>query len=227
MANGGMWPMRQSDRGGLLVSAIKDAPEGAAALERAKAKIASAAPGTFVELDKDELDAVVGEPDTAAEARPSALERAIAKHRACKPGQVLEMDAEEWAAFFPWVNKTDESAAKNGARAADARVRERILEKLTESQPKPASRSALATAADVVDHRRAAYGSPKENFQRIADFWSISMRDKLKPGETVSLADVAQMMRLVKEARLIETPDHFDSLVDICGYVDCQQQVLP
>lgn len=90
----------------------------------------------------------------------------------------------------------------------------------------PAARSALATAADVVEHRRATYGSPKENFQRIADFWSISLRDKLKPGETVSLADVAQMMRLVKEARLIETPGHFDSLVDICGYVDCQQQVL-
>ena len=143
MANGGMWPMRQSDRGGLLVSSIEDAPAGA-----------------FVR--------------PVEEARGVEVPVAPANTPAAEP-----------------------------------------------------ERSALATAADVVEHRRAAYGSPKENFQRIADFWTTALRDKLKAGETVTLTDVAQLMRLVKEARLIETPDHFDSLVDICGYVDCQQQVLP
>lgn len=156
MANdGGMWPMRQSDRGGLLVSSIEDAPTEPTAFERAAAKVRASAPGSVVELTGDEMDAVCGKADAV-----------------------------------------------------------------------PAARSALATAGDVVHHRRLSYGSPKENFQRIADFWTIALRDKLTPGATVSLTDVAQMMRLVKEARLIETPDHFDSLVDICGYVDCQQQVL-
>lgn len=181
MANGGMWPMRQSDRGGLLVSAIADAQADSIvddAIARAKTNIT-----------------------TSMQHAPTALERAEAKIRAAGGRSMVELD-------------TDELDALLTKQAAPA------------PEPKAATRSALATAADVVDHRRAAYGSPKENFQRIADFWSISMRDKLKPGETVSLADVAQMMRLVKEARLIETPDHFDSLVDICGYVDCQQQVL-
>ena len=158
MANGGMWPMRQSDRGGLLVSSIEEpAPT---ALERAEAKIRAAAGSSIVELEKDELDALLTKQATPA------------------------------------------------------------------SEPRAAQRSALDTAGDVVQHRRAAYGSPKENFQRIADFWTIALRDRLLPGAVVGMTDVAQMMRLVKEARLIETPDHFDSLVDICGYVDCQQQVL-
>lgn len=89
------------------------------------------------------------------------------------------------------------------------------------------NRSALREAAEVVEHRRARYGSPKTNFSRIASFWHTALAHKLLPGQTITMTDVAQLMRLVKEARLIETPDHRDSLVDICGYVDCHEQVLP
>jgi hypothetical protein len=34
----------------------------------------------------------------------------------------------------------------------------------------------------------------------------------------ISAADVSPMMRLMKEARLCETPDHRDSFVDLIGY---------
>jgi len=83
-----------------------------------------------------------------------------------------------------------------------------------------------ARAAAVVEERRAAYGPPTRNFERIVALWNVALADKLKPGVKLTPADHAQLMRLVKEARLIETPDHDDSLVDICGYADCQSMVV-
>lgn len=90
---------------------------------------------------------------------------------------------------------------------------------------KPAP-SMLEEAAAQVKDRRATYGSPAPNFRRIADFWNVYWRHRVPREDDDSLffdpIDVATMMRLVKEARLIETPDHRDSLVDIAGYADCQ-----
>lgn len=65
--------------------------------------------------------------------------------------------------------------------------------------------------------RRAAYGKPEENFERIARFWQAYF---LNTGRDVSVtaADVSPLMRLMKEARLCETPDHRDSFVDLVGY---------
>jgi len=34
----------------------------------------------------------------------------------------------------------------------------------------------------------------------------------------ITAADVSPMMRLMKEARLDETPDHYDSHLDLIGY---------
>lgn len=65
--------------------------------------------------------------------------------------------------------------------------------------------------------RRSAYGKPERNFERIAGFWSAYAKAKGWPIE-FSAADVSPMMRLMKEARLAETPDHRDSFVDLVGY---------
>lgn len=77
----------------------------------------------------------------------------------------------------------------------------------------------------VAGARRAAYGKPEQNFERIARFWDAYFRNRgvalLGPnGENVKItaADVSPMMRLMKEARLCETPDHRDSFVDLVGY---------
>ncbi len=91
----------------------------------------------------------------------------------------------------------------------------------------------------VTGSRRAAYGKPEQNFGRIAHLWDPWLTDKLllqsqregysaEQQETikdflegtliVSAADVSPMMRLMKEARLLETPDHYDSHVDMVGY---------
>jgi hypothetical protein len=65
--------------------------------------------------------------------------------------------------------------------------------------------------------RRAAYGPPENNFARIARFWEAYFHNT---GREISVtpADVSPMMRLMKEARLCETPDHLDSHVDLVGY---------
>ena len=90
----------------------------------------------------------------------------------------------------------------------------------------PPPKSPAARAASTVDERGKTYGHPAKNFERIVAFWNVTLADKLKPDAKITPTDYAQLMRLVKEARLIETPDHDDSLVDICGYADCQAMVV-
>ena len=38
----------------------------------------------------------------------------------------------------------------------------------------------LSEAGDVIDARGAHYGSPEENWTRIANFWTVYLKDKLK-----------------------------------------------
>ena len=49
------------------------------------------------------------------------------------------------------------------------------------------------------------YGSPKENFGRIAKLWTAYK------GIELSVEDVGVMMMLVKLGRLMENPHHQDS----------------
>lgn len=89
-------------------------------------------------------------------------------------------------------------------------------------------------AANIVNGaRRGAYGKPENNFHRIALLWQawldarnlrIVQTQVLADGEEdfaeyrLVAGDVSPMMRLMKEARLCETPDHLDSHMDIVGY---------
>jgi hypothetical protein len=71
----------------------------------------------------------------------------------------------------------------------------------------------------VSGERRGAYGKPESNFLRIAHLWNGYVRARF--GDRAMLfspSDISPMMRLMKEARIIETPDHLDSHVDIAGY---------
>lgn len=85
--------------------------------------------------------------------------------------------------------------------------------------------SAAKATALVNGDRQAAYGHPLDNHRRIADFWTTRLRDKLLPGEVVEPWEAAAMMRLVKEARLMQTPGHPDSLIDISGYAEVETMI--
>lgn len=67
-------------------------------------------------------------------------------------------------------------------------------------------------AALVNGDRQADYGSPRQNFGRIARLWSAYLDAE------VTAPQVAHMMALVKLARLRHSPGHRDSSVDLCGY---------
>ena len=71
----------------------------------------------------------------------------------------------------------------------------------------------LETAAKLIHGDRAKdYGDAHENHERIAKMWSVLLERE------VTVAQVYQCMIAVKLSRLIETPDHEDSWLDICGY---------
>jgi hypothetical protein len=70
----------------------------------------------------------------------------------------------------------------------------------------------LENVTIALSDRGSAYGDASENFQRIADMWGIILR------ENVTVKEVALCMAAVKMARLMETPDHADSWVDLAGY---------
>lgn len=65
--------------------------------------------------------------------------------------------------------------------------------------------------------RRAAYGKPEQNFERISAMWTAYAKAKGWPIE-FEASDVSPMMILMKLARVVETKDHRDSMVDIVGY---------
>lgn len=79
----------------------------------------------------------------------------------------------------------------------------------------------LAEAAELIHgERNKNYGSPTENFERIAAFWNVQLDNKLKPGEVITAGDVADLMIAVKLARSVNQPKR-DNYVDIAGYSAC------
>ncbi len=70
----------------------------------------------------------------------------------------------------------------------------------------------LENATVALSDRGSAYGDASDNFQRIADMWSVILNRR------VTMKQVALCMSAVKMARLIETPDHADSWIDLAGY---------
>ncbi|TPJ86984.1 MULTISPECIES: DUF6378 domain-containing protein [unclassified Mesorhizobium] len=118
------------------------------------------------------------------------------------------MDNPMWT---PWGNTED---AFEVPPAANDSFCDRVLTVDTDVK------AAIADDAKriVSGARRAAYGKPEDNFERIAKFWQAFFENTGRPEANVTAADVSPLMRLMKEARLCETPDHRDSFVDLVGY---------
>ena len=71
----------------------------------------------------------------------------------------------------------------------------------------------LDKAKTLISGERAKdYGDAYLNHKRIAELWSPIL-DK-----DITVEQVNACMIAVKLSRLIETPDHEDSWIDICGY---------
>ncbi|WP_296223083.1 DUF6378 domain-containing protein, partial [uncultured Sphingomonas sp.] len=83
------------------------------------------------------------------------------------------------------------------------------------------------TRADILDaakacitvDRAATHGAAEDSFAWIAGHWNWWLQDKLEPGASITLYDVAQMMVGFKQARAKGNPAHGDNHVDAAGYV--------
>lgn len=76
----------------------------------------------------------------------------------------------------------------------------------------------LSKAASLITgQRQQEYGTPEENFQHIADSWTVHLRKILKHDAKISARQVAEMMVLLKMARTLNSPTE-DSYVDAGGY---------
>lgn len=83
------------------------------------------------------------------------------------------------------------------------------------------NRGEILKEADRLTHgdRNKNYGSPLVNHQRIAQLWSVWLETEITP------AQAAMCLALVKVARLIETPDHLDSFVDLAAYASIAGEI--
>lgn len=70
----------------------------------------------------------------------------------------------------------------------------------------------------LLEARGRHYGPPSINHRRIAALWSSYLEHE------VSASQAAMCMLLVKVARLIESPDHADSMDDLAGYLEVYRQ---
>ena len=77
----------------------------------------------------------------------------------------------------------------------------------------------------VCGQREQDYGSPEDNFNTIARFWTAYLQAANKgKAPAIYAKDVAAMMALLKVARIArgDTPDSF---VDLAGYAACAGEI--
>lgn len=69
--------------------------------------------------------------------------------------------------------------------------------------------------------RQQVYGHPKDDFARTS-----KMMDALGISTAGDPKKVAMMMITLKLSRLVNTPDHHDSIVDLVGYAICLSMIV-
>lgn len=99
-------------------------------------------------------------------------------------------------------NAIREEAVKD---ASPAQERKAILEKAVKS---------------VCGQREHDYGTPENNFARIARLWGAYT------GYPFTAHDVAMLMALLKVGRIAKGSGGMDSYVDLCGYAACAGEII-
>lgn len=90
----------------------------------------------------------------------------------------------------------------------------------TEPKKKTTRAEILETAIKMVDgSRNHDHGEPENNFETIANLWSIYT------GKELCSEDVAIMMILLKVARIASGKYNPDNYVDIAGYAACAGEI--
>ena len=77
-----------------------------------------------------------------------------------------------------------------------------------------------AAYARVTLDRRDVYGSPQDTYRRIS-----TLRTIVDECPDPQVREILAMI-VTKVARLVQTPDHLDSWVDVAGYARCGVMLL-
>jgi hypothetical protein len=77
-----------------------------------------------------------------------------------------------------------------------------------------------AAYANVTQDRRDVYGPPEDTYRRIA-----TLRSVVDECQDSQIREILGMV-VTKVARLVQTPDHLDSWVDVAGYARCGVMLL-
>ena len=86
----------------------------------------------------------------------------------------------------------------------------------------PPAETLLAEADRIVNGpRQRDYGHPLDDFSKTAQMWAPIFADGKVTAEKVALAMIG-----VKMSRLLNTPTHHDSQVDIAGYIQTYEMVV-
>lgn len=72
----------------------------------------------------------------------------------------------------------------------------------------------------VCRDRQNSYGDAEDNFQNIADYWNLWLKQRGYP-TTLTPTDVAMMSAQLKMARAAVNPTYMDNWVDLGGYAVC------
>ena len=89
-------------------------------------------------------------------------------------------------------------------------------------EPEPWNRKRVLREAEkcVCGKREQDYGTPEDNFDRIAKMWSAYMGVEFNP------VDVSMFMVMLKAARIKSGGGTMDSFVDGCGYFSCGGEIF-
>jgi hypothetical protein len=77
-----------------------------------------------------------------------------------------------------------------------------------------------AAYAVVTADRREVYGSPEDTYRRIS-----AMRAVVDECPDAQIREILAMI-VTKVARLVQSPEHLDSWVDVAGYSRCGVMIL-
>ena len=86
------------------------------------------------------------------------------------------------------------------------------------------TRTEILMAANrcVAGDREQDYGSPEQNFERIAELWNAYFTGR---PDYISPIDVACMLALLKIARIASGHAKADNWVDLAGYAACGGEI--
>lgn len=144
---------------------------------------------------------------------------------ACPIGYESVVVKDEWGVDRVWYTDKDGDVVHGSAANFEL-----IRHASEPASPETDIKAHIAdTAKSIVSGaRRSAYGTPEQNFERIARLWNgylvnagildVSVMGDPEAKGGITPGDVSLMMALLKIARLGETPDHYDSYVDLVGY---------